>query len=589
MSHTMGYGVAHAQPGQGPQQQRIAPAALEAYPARVDSRNENSAGGFTYGGVAGKRPGLVCLPPETLALWGLAKRLPEETPEEGPPRFRRAPFPAAAVAGEAGATRAVAAVALTPKQETPLPLGISPLRLRSPAQSGNQLVRDPLEVLQLYSRRCEEVESRTGGVPQAGAQESGTTHAARAVPDTRAVWNGHHEVGQAAAERSAVAEAWAQRYALPTAYPQANQAPPKSKAAAAATLRAKRAERVFNTKRIGKSGGRSWKGTNEMEKQFPVKQPSPSRVVSWPAFGSAPVRESHRMPRLTELRAFVAGKEGAPPPRARVGHLPAKKGIPSRTPAQVNSLSSRLEELRQHVEKYNASKEQMAARPLPLQNVDIAQGSVAGWSAAAQRPLAPVATSAAKMQPCGVARGMVSEASPHGPLQFPCNAGRGVDALVSPAPLASNRNRPHFVFDTCSLLRADESILRLALERGVVCIPFDVVAELDGINRGKGNRQGGKAYSKQRQFEARRVRDWISGAIESGANVRVQRRCEVEALYDRKVATKDDSILGFAVFLEQQQLPVKFVTNDKFLRVKAIAELKGAVYDLDGFERHLLY
>lgn len=178
--------------------------------------------------------------------------------------------------------------------------------------------------------------------------------------------------------------------------------------------------------------------------------------------------------------------------------------------------------------------------------------------------------------------GYVSSApkEPNKPLQGP-------RVLKSPLPAQRNPAKVHVVFDTSSLLHAGESLLDQVLKYSVVCIPFDVIAELDGLNCQKGNRDPGTTNKKEPRvgFKARQIRNWIISSMEkNGSNIRIQRRREVERLYDLTVATKDDSILGFAVFLEQKEhVPVEFVTDDKFLRVKAVSELKGNVRSLSEF------
>ncbi|KAH9601134.1 PIN domain [Trypanosoma melophagium] len=135
----------------------------------------------------------------------------------------------------------------------------------------------------------------------------------------------------------------------------------------------------------------------------------------------------------------------------------------------------------------------------------------------------------------------------------------------------------YFVFDTCSLLTATVDKLNALINCGKVCLPSDVISELDGMNTSKGQNPT-ERKSEKRRFAARRVRNWIIANSGKGSQIRVQRKCEVEAPYDRRSESKDDYILGFAVYLEQsERRRVVFITEDKFLRVKAGAELTGSV------------
>ncbi|RNF06335.1 hypothetical protein TraAM80_04032 [Trypanosoma rangeli] len=605
MSHMIGDGVAHSHLGQDSRQQQKqwrAPTALKVYSAHMANRHENSgsgSSGFNYfGNASDQLPSHACPMPAVHVSESLSKRLRERTLEAGQPQLRWIPLHASAAAAAAAAcsevrpTQAVMATNFAHRQQQQQQqqeqfAEVLPSRLQKNVESDNKLLETSLAALQLYSRHCEEMESRGKDVAQAGIQGNGTTNTVRAGPDPCIVGNRIHEV-QARAERSIMEKVWIGPYTMPTADTQADPAASKTKALAAATLRAKKAKRIFDTKRVRIEKGINKEQITEVGKQqFPAKQPSPNRIISWSAPGSTPVQKTHWTTRLTELRACVGGKDGAPQPRVRVGHLSANNVKQARNPAQSHLLPSRLEELRQHAKKHSTSNHRMAARLLPLQQINIAKSPMTCWTGAVQVATAPAAPSAAKMQERGVFNGMFSEGASCNVSQYAFNAGSGGKALVQPVFLDSKRQAIHAVFDTCSLLKANEFNLDWAMQHCVVCIPFDVIAELDGINRSKGCHHRGKTESSQLRFSARQVRNWISGAIEKGGNVRVQRRCEVEAVYDRKVATKDDSILGFAVFLEQQHLAVEFITNDKFLRVKAISELKGGVYNLSEFlQRH---
>lgn len=65
----------------------------------------------------------------------------------------------------------------------------------------------------------------------------------------------------------------------------------------------------------------------------------------------------------------------------------------------------------------------------------------------------------------------------------------------------------------------------------------------------------------------------MSVTMRKGNMIRFQKRAEVIEEYFKRSSNNDDAILGFAVFLRCEDANVVFVTEDKFLRLKAQSEL----------------
>ncbi|KPI89642.1 hypothetical protein ABL78_1223 [Leptomonas seymouri] len=142
------------------------------------------------------------------------------------------------------------------------------------------------------------------------------------------------------------------------------------------------------------------------------------------------------------------------------------------------------------------------------------------------------------------------------------------------------------VFDTCSLLDSEPGVLNVLLERAHIGIPFKVLDELDFMHKGGVSGQdsssgGGSANgSHDREWRRKRahdLRNWIASCVSrSSSHLLLQKRTEVIEAYDRQTATNDDQILGYAVYLRRHREKVIFVTEDKFLRIKAAAEIGKA-------------
>ncbi|KPA76359.1 hypothetical protein ABB37_07706 [Leptomonas pyrrhocoris] len=161
------------------------------------------------------------------------------------------------------------------------------------------------------------------------------------------------------------------------------------------------------------------------------------------------------------------------------------------------------------------------------------------------------------------------------------------------------------VFDTSSLLDSEPGVLNLLLERAYIGIPFKVLDELDYMHKGgvggpeissgvaalrpglrgggevgssNGNSSGGGTHDREwRRKRAHDLRNWIAACV-SGSHGRLllQKRTDVIEAYDRRTANNDDQILGYAVYLRRHREKVIFVTEDKFLRIKAAAEIGKA-------------
>ncbi|GET87001.1 hypothetical protein, conserved [Leishmania tarentolae] len=164
----------------------------------------------------------------------------------------------------------------------------------------------------------------------------------------------------------------------------------------------------------------------------------------------------------------------------------------------------------------------------------------------------------------------------------------------------SSRDMKCVVFDTSSLLDSEPGVMSLLLERWFVGIPFTVLDELDRMHKACGGGGGGgngksdhatataaastaagnsthdREWRRQRAHE---LRNWIAACLnnETQSHLLLQKRTEVIREYDRHATTNDDRILGYAVYLSQSQsAEVLFVTEDKFLRIKASSELGKA-------------
>lgn len=171
---------------------------------------------------------------------------------------------------------------------------------------------------------------------------------------------------------------------------------------------------------------------------------------------------------------------------------------------------------------------------------------------------------------------------PAPPATLPVPPPRGIAASTQRVAEADHGagGRRCVVFDTCSLIDSEPGVMNLLTERWVVCIPYTVIDELDNLNkgkivaRGKLAEDGGNSQREWRTRRARELRNWISAlqAKKSDA-LRIQKRTEIVDAYDRRTANNDDTILGFAVYLKRRRESVMFVSEDKFLRIKATTEL----------------
>ncbi|AIN96563.1 hypothetical protein LPMP_131360 [Leishmania panamensis] len=159
------------------------------------------------------------------------------------------------------------------------------------------------------------------------------------------------------------------------------------------------------------------------------------------------------------------------------------------------------------------------------------------------------------------------------------------------------------IFDTSSLLDSEPGVMNLVLEKWFVGIPFTVLDELDRMHKDRGGGGGsgksdhaattttaaaaaaapagvsGTHDREWRRQRAHELRNWIAACLSDAAQGRLllQKRTEVVQAYDLHATTNDDRILGYAVYLRQQRAAtVLFVTEDKFLRIKASSELGKA-------------
>ncbi|CAJ1006661.1 putative PIN domain containing protein [Leishmania naiffi] len=158
------------------------------------------------------------------------------------------------------------------------------------------------------------------------------------------------------------------------------------------------------------------------------------------------------------------------------------------------------------------------------------------------------------------------------------------------------------IFDTSSLLDSEPGVMNLVLEKWFVGIPFTVLDELDRMHKDRGGGGGsgksdhgattaaaaaapapagvsGTHDREWRRQRAHELRNWIAACLSDAAQGRLllQKRTEVVQAYDMHATTNDDRILGYAVYLKQQRAAtVLFVTEDKFLRIKASSELGKA-------------
>ncbi|KAF8285345.1 hypothetical protein TcBrA4_0037640 [Trypanosoma cruzi] len=608
MSHIMGKGVtrsSHRRKSVPQQWSAFTP--REVFAARVAKGREDCGG--TAASSFSQTNG--CLPPATQVSESLRKRLREHTIERDPSPCHITPSSSAAAATYScdaqkghdgpigtsvrGSPHVGAALAQQQQQQQQLQWNqqlkrnrddASPSRPQNIGGCSGEPLENSLALLRLYSRYCEEMESK--GLDDDGQriQSHGSNTETTTSNCINIVRNGH-PYPQDTVEKRIRTEMCSQNNTMPAACTQSVHGSSEETASATVPLCAKKTQSLLLAKRPRKERIKGEKRLKEETRPSAEKEETDTnRILSLSAPGSNFLQETHGTSRLTELRACLNGNDSAPPPQTSVEHLLTRRSTLVPVHTQGSSLPSRLEEIRRHIEKYSAAKDEVAARPMPLQQMDIAKGHTSRWTGENLVPPAPCANLSGKLQKSRVINDIVPESTTQNGVQKPFKGEYRGEQLLTPTLSGSQCKAFHVVFDTSSLLEANVSILDEAIQHCIVCIPFDVIAELDAINGGKGNRNRGKTESRQLKFSARKIRNWIASAIEKGANIRVQRRCEVEMLYDRKVATKDDSILGFAVFLEQQQLTVEFVTNDKFLRVKAFSELKGKVYNWSEFLHH---
>ncbi|KAG5505342.1 hypothetical protein JIQ42_07552 [Leishmania sp. Namibia] len=154
-----------------------------------------------------------------------------------------------------------------------------------------------------------------------------------------------------------------------------------------------------------------------------------------------------------------------------------------------------------------------------------------------------------------------------------------------------------FVFDTSSLLDSEPGVMNLVLEKWLLAIPFTVLDELDRMHKDRGGGGGKSDHAaagangthdrEWRRQRAHELRNWIAACLtdESKSRLLLQKRTEVVEEYDRHATSNDDRILGYAVYLSQHQAAkVLFVSEDKFLRIKASSEL-GKAYAYNEVRR----
>ncbi|CCD13284.1 unnamed protein product [Trypanosoma congolense IL3000] len=271
----------------------------------------------------------------------------------------------------------------------------------------------------------------------------------------------------------------------------------------------------------------------------------------------------------------------------------------------VHESASKSEELWQHLERYCADGHQQAAKPPKLFREGGASTLISNRIPSRENIRCTVnlfgenercrGTQGQDMPP---PENTALQGTTSAPFSIPSNvtsynsrmnppASSGVNMLstmplISPTQYAVRDPPVHVVLDTCSLLKADSDIMDRIAAHGVVCVPCGVIAELDRWNHVKGRRKNNKYSSNGISgVTARHIRDWITQAVKTHKAARIQRNCEVHDAYDRKVTTADDAILGFAVYLlKEEKLPVTFVTEDKFLQLKAVFELNGNSHTL---------
>lgn len=157
----------------------------------------------------------------------------------------------------------------------------------------------------------------------------------------------------------------------------------------------------------------------------------------------------------------------------------------------------------------------------------------------------------------------------------PINAG-------SKSEFTKSRSSRCVVFDTSSLLVSDPGALTLLSEKWVACIPYTVVDELDKMNKTRipeGLNEDVRRDRDWRRHRARELRNWMTSMLTSkNSHLRVQKRDEVLDSYRTSTLCNDDAILGFGVYLKKKKERVLFITEDKFLGIKAKAEL-GETYN----------
>lgn len=143
------------------------------------------------------------------------------------------------------------------------------------------------------------------------------------------------------------------------------------------------------------------------------------------------------------------------------------------------------------------------------------------------------------------------------------------------------------VADTCGLMTMEKYELQafadyLSMTGEFLAVPWAVLSEPDGIQ---------KDFSKpDRQYKARQAREWVRALQDSGY-IRVQNADEIDAGVGALtgLATNDDQILAYAVYLQKQEATklqverrqVKLLTVDETLRIKAKGLELGVSYPTD--------
>ncbi|KAG5484109.1 hypothetical protein LSCM1_05964 [Leishmania martiniquensis] len=207
-----------------------------------------------------------------------------------------------------------------------------------------------------------------------------------------------------------------------------------------------------------------------------------------------------------------------------------------------------------------------------------AAAALVAAATATARPTSPVAT--------------VATASTAGTTDLTSRARMRTASTNSRKSGSDTSDMKCFVFDTSSLLDSEPGVMSLVLEKWLLGIPFTVLDELDRMHKDRGCGVGigksdhvataganGTHDREWRRQRAHELRNWIAACLSdaSKSHLLLQKRTEVVEEYDRHATTNDDRILGYAVYLTQHQAAkVLFVSEDKFLRIKASSELGKA-------------